>query len=132
MKLSKHFSWLAPYINLAIPHIKNLYLLKRISARSPRKNQVQRCNAMTTWTSEGDYKITLYRSYQDIESLKPLRISITNYSKIDILEYLAHELAHLQHWEHTTDHKKLENKLHSLFMNRLKREGYVSEEESED
>lgn len=131
MKISKYFLWLAPYVNSSIPHIKNLYRLKRISARSPRKDQIQRCNAITTIDENKNYKITIYRFFQNIDISNGIEIALEPYSKIDILESLAHELAHLEHWNHTPEHKKLENKLLNLFMGKLKRSGYVSEEESE-
>jgi predicted metal-dependent hydrolase len=46
-----------------------------------------------------------------------------------LLQYLAHELAHLEHWDHTPDHKHLECILMSAFMTRLKQDFYVSEED---
>jgi len=45
-----------------------------------------------------------------------------------MLVHLAHELAHLVHEDHTPEHKKLECKLIRLFMSRLKKDGYISEE----
>jgi hypothetical protein len=51
------------------------------------------------------------------------------YSKIDLLGHLAHEMAHLKYWTHTPEHKMLECKLTVIFMRHLLKSGYVSEEE---
>jgi hypothetical protein len=54
---------------------------------------------------------------------------IKPYSTLDLLQYLAHELSHLEHWEHTTGHKSLESKIMGMFMTKLSHAGYISEED---
>jgi hypothetical protein len=50
---------------------------------------------------------------------------------MDLLRYLAHELAHLEHWNHTTGHTQLECIVLSIFMTKLAQEGYISEEDED-
>lgn len=65
---------------------------------------------------------------QKIKKLKPLSICVGNYSSLDILAYLAHELSHMRYWEHSPHRTILECKLNIIFMKRAIKEGYISEE----
>lgn len=50
---------------------------------------------------------------------------------IELLCTLAHELAHLLEFDHTPAHKELEARITSIFMRRLQKDGYISEEAEE-
>ena len=54
------------------------------------------------------------------------------YTLIELLCTLAHELAHIKHWQHTPHHKMLENHLTTLFMQKLDKEGYICEEKDKE
>lgn len=123
IKIHKRLLWLKPYLILAEPYLHNMYKLTRLSSRIPRHNQIQRCHAQISRMSNGEFRITMYVQYYDAA------FKLMNYSKIDMLTHLAHELAHLDHWNHTPHHKKLEAKLTSSFMHELLLTGYSSEEE---
>lgn len=106
-----------------LPHIKQL---KRISTKRGNKERWQHCHGLISYYDNRSYRITLYVTYHSI-----LTDKINDYSTVDLLQYLAHELSHLEHWDHTPDHKALECKIMGLFMSRLKSDGYVSEEDEE-
>ena len=132
MKISKDLDWLKPYLVIASGKV-NITRLKRISAKKPKKNFIenQACHGIITKYFNGkDHRITLYTDYIAIGKIHPeVELSISPYSKIDTLCFFAHELAHLAHWDHTTDHKSLEATLIKLFMTKLKKDGYISEED---
>jgi len=59
-----------------------------------------------------------------------VRLRRMPYSTIDILEILAHELAHtVESFEHTPDHKIMECRIKTIFMKVLKKQKYTCEED---
>lgn len=129
MKIHKKLSWLKEYIELAkpiIPEIRNIYFVREIFHQ---KNKLQKIHASLTYEFIfGSYVLSLYTRFKR-QAKKPRLAKEEEYSKIELLENLAHELAHLKHWEHTPEHKVLESKLSILFMERLLESGYISAEE---
>lgn len=124
MIIVKELEWMRDYIDQVshlLPHIKQL---RRISSKRGNKEKWQHCHGLITYFDKKSYRITLYVTYHEMMSdqIKP-------YSTIDLLQYLAHELSHLEHWEHTPQHKQLECIIMSLFMGKLAASGYVSEED---
>lgn len=103
-----------------LPKIKQL---KKISSKTGNKERYQHCHGLITYFNKKSFRITLYITYHDI-----LTDKICNYTTIDLLQYLAHELAHLEHWDHTPEHKLLECSIVNIFMTKLLEEGYTSEE----
>jgi hypothetical protein len=77
-------------------------------------------------------EIQVWLSYQSKhKSLGKLKCSLKYepLSKIDILEIVAHELAHTNtDWLHTTKHRVMTNFISTIFMDRLNDEGYITEE----
>ena len=130
MIIAKELEWTREYIESVthlLPHLKNL---KRINTRKASKKFIQWCHGVCTKYYNGkNFRITLYTNAMSIKKIKPLNINIVQYSKMEMLMTLAHELAHLEHWNHTPDHKSLECTIGLVFMAKLKAEGYVSEEE---
>lgn len=132
LKFSSDFDWFRPYVK-KVKHIVPLEQLEKIISVRPRTDQIQHGYAqlVTEYHGNGHVKrryISINTHYCKLMSLKPLKRKALPFSKIDLLESLAHELAHLTHHDHTPDHKKLECRIKSIFMTQLEREGYISEE----
>jgi hypothetical protein len=130
MIITRELEWLRDYVHAIEPMLPEVKRLKRISGKKAHKDYVQRVHA-TCWEYYADkksYKINLYTSKSSVSSLRPLKMKLSKYSTMEILMNLAHELAHLRHWDHTPDHKILECSIALVFMNLLKNDGYESEE----
>lgn len=133
IKFSPELEWLRPYFN-KVKNIVPVQNLEKVIARKPRMNQLQHSHAqLVTYTSNETGKIV--RQYISInlyfikpEKLNPMVRKKNPFSKIDLLEHFAHELAHLEHEPHTPKHKRLENRICNIFMNMLEKSGYISEE----
>ena len=133
MRIHKNLIWLKSYILDAkhiIPRVRDIKLVKELFHQ---KGKIQRVEGSLTYDFLfGKYTLSLYGSYKKEVRIDPnLEMVIRPYSKIDILNTLAHELAHLKHWDHTPEHKLLESELTILFMERLLKSGYISEEEEQ-
>lgn len=131
--ISEQLEWIRPYL-VDVEHLVPIKHLRRVTAKKPRKDftQNQLCHGMITRYAryKRDFKITLYTYFIDITKIHPeVHMRLRPYSKIDTLCFLAHELSHMVHWDHTPQHKSLEAELTHLFMIRLRASGYVSEEE---
>jgi hypothetical protein len=131
--ISPSLAWVGEYLEV-VEHLVPMKKLRRISAKVPRKDfsQNQLCHGQITRYAryKGTFKIMLYTSFISVDRIHPeVHLSLKEYSKIDTLSFLAHELAHMVHWDHSPDHKKLEAEITYLFMMKLKASGYVSEEE---
>lgn len=124
MIIVKKLEWMREYINAVSHLLPNLKKLKKISSKTGNKERWQHSHGLITYYDQKNYRITLYITYHDMISDK-----IKEYSTIDLLQYLAHELSHLEHWDHTPNHKNLECIILSIFMTMLSRDGYISEEE---
>lgn len=124
MKIVKKLEWLKDYIVEAEHILPKIKQLKKISSKTGNRGRWQHCHGLITYFDKKSFRITLYVTYHDLPSDK-----IKKYSTVDLLQYLAHELAHIEHWDHTPDHKLLECKILSVFMKKLFNDGYISEEE---
>lgn len=127
--IAKELEWTRKYIEAVRHLLPKMKKLKRLSVKKANKKYVQRvlgvCNM---YHDKRHYRITLYTSGTCVDTIKPLEIHLIQFSTLDILRTLAHELAHLEHWEHTPDHESLTCSITLVFMAMLKTEGYVSEE----
>jgi hypothetical protein len=126
MKIVKELEWVRSYIHVVSHLLPKIKQLKKISSRKGSKEYWQHFHGLITYFDKKSFRITLYTTYHDTMSDK-----IKNYSTIDILLYLAHELSHLEHWDHTPQHKQLECIIMGIFMTKLSEDGYVSEEVEE-
>jgi hypothetical protein len=126
MIIVKKLEWFRPYIKSIEHLVPKIKKLKRISAKSGDKYRWQHAHGIISYFNDKSFRMTFYTTYHNmvIDKIQP-------YSTIDLLQYLAHELAHLEHWEHTTSHKHLEVTIMSIFMTRLAQDGYISEEDEE-
>jgi hypothetical protein len=129
MYISPCLAWIEPYLDAAKPIVPKLKKVSHILTRTPNIKQLQHSQAHIVHISEKDeYKITINSCYFTLEKIKPVERKKRFYSQIDILSHLAHEIAHLNYWDHTPDHKALECRLTEIFMYMLKAQGYHSEE----
>lgn len=126
MIIVKELEWMRGYVESVSHLLPKIKQLKKISSRRGSREYWQHFHGLITYFDKKSFRITLYITYHETLSDK-----IKNYSTIDILQYLAHELSHLEHWDHTPQHKYLENIIMGIFMTKLASEGYVSEEEEE-
>jgi hypothetical protein len=123
-KLPVKFKWLEPYLELSKSYLPEGKRISRVSAWSIENKRVGQgmhaCIMTDDWIT---YRIYIHTHRHPRDS------KVLANSKIDILGYLAHELAHTLDMDHTPKHKILEMELCAAFMKQLKREGYISEEE---
>lgn len=104
-----------------VPKVKNI---NKITSKKANPNFGQHFQGSIVYYDNKPERICLYTSYRDRNNPKKIK----KYSTIDLLSTLAHELAHLEHWDHTPDHKHLECVILQVFMVQLKSDFYVSEE----
>ena len=123
MRVSPTFKWLIPYVELGLTYIPK----KKITLIGEWKLG-QRCgrghHAAILTSDNKNYRVYFQTMYHPRTSKKALE-----FSKIDIVKTLAHEMAHMKEFDHTPAHTKLDAKLQSAFMNMLTKSGYISEEE---
>ena len=129
-RFSEKLEWLEGYLTLASSFIPKIKKLKSVTIITPKPKQRARIYGCLTHRVDGYYSMTLYVKYNSIIKLYPkVTMKLKTFSKVDILSTFAHELAHLNHWDHTPQHKMLEAKLTMLFMAKLAESGYISEED---
>jgi hypothetical protein len=127
LKYSKELEWLRPYIEKArvcVPNIDKLDALYKL----PLKKNKRQTIAGVCHEQGGRYKIFLYTEYNSIKKYNPLTLKRKKYSKIDIIEHLAHELSHMVHWDHCPKRLILQSQLAIIFAGMLYFDGYESEE----
>lgn len=124
LTIVKEFEWMRDYIDSVSHLLPTLKQLKKISSKKADLYRGQHFQGIIIYYDKKSYRICLYTSYKDRNVHK-----LHKYSTIDLLGNLAHELAHLQHWDHTPQHKQLECTIMSIFMTKLAQDFYVSEEE---
>lgn len=121
MILSKDIEFLAEYLELVEPFFPNFHQLKRITSIHGRPNTSHRIYGQLWSYKNGTKRMSIYVNYFENDTKK-------YFSTLDILCTLSHELSHLLYVDHTPEHKILECTLTTLFMNKLKMNGYTSEE----
>ena len=123
MRISPKLLWMQGYIKLGLTYLPDEVVISRVSAWGVKSGRGVGVHACIYQDKNGHpYRIWMHTHYYLGEEVRP-------FSKIDLLGLLAHELAHTVEWKHTPKHKQIESKILSAFMRKLKREGYVSEEE---
>lgn len=126
-KISKSLEWMREYLDVAIPYLPVGVSISKLAAWSKVGGRYGKgCQACIITNDNETFRIYLHLSRHPRGEKFP-----TPYTRLELLELLAHELAHTLSWDHTPEHKELESKLSLVFMNRLKQEGYVSSEEEE-
>lgn len=129
-RLAKDIQWLGPFLRLA----KGLVPIHRIreirTARTPL-DKIEHSVATCGKLPGGFYRIVIKTHYQRQKAIGEGRFVHSGYarhSKLFVLDSLAHELAHVKHWEHTPQHLVLQSKLLLRFARELERQGFHSTE----
>lgn len=125
MIIVKELEWLRDYATAVAYLLPKIKQVRKVSSKKANHDRGQHFVGIITYYDLKSYRICLYTTY------KPRNIGekLGHYSTLDILCAFAHELAHLEHWTHTPEHKQLECNILGIFMHMLKQDGYVSEEE---
>jgi hypothetical protein len=123
MVITKKLEWMRDYINEVEHLVPKVKYLRRITAKQCTPDQKQHIHGMFTYADNKHYRITLYVTRKERNTHK-----IIPYTAIEMLHNLAHELSHILTLEHTPERMKLECVIMTQFMNKLSREGYISEE----
>lgn len=119
-RISPKLEWLRPYLFIGLLYLPKKHKIVRIGSWSVGSSRGKNVAGAIFQDRLGDgHRIWLHTHLN----------KNTPYSKIEILNTLAHEMAHTVDWKHTPKHKKLESRITNAFMNYLQKEGYVSEEE---
>lgn len=133
MHIDPEFLWLAPYIE-QIRETLNIDRLSGIRLLLTPEKKKQTISAKFLIDVDNKYYIELTTTYQKFHKNKLNIESLASLSKIDILSFFAHELAHYflviahDEWDHTPEHKVLESQITILFMDLLAKQGYISDE----
>lgn len=122
-KICSKLDWLRPYLYCGKRFISQNRKISRIGAWTFGKSKGANYHACVYQDRDGDpYRIWLHTHYEDSDG------KVVRFSKIDILRLLAHEMAHVEEWNHTPRHASIEAKIHMAFMKMLQDDGYISEE----
>jgi hypothetical protein len=128
LNFSPELKWMRPYVEKArvcVPNIDKLEGVYKIGLKKDKRQTI----AGSCIEQGGKYKIMLYTEYNSIKSYNPLKLKRKKYSKIDMVEHLAHELSHMVHWEHCPKRLILQSQLAIIFAGMLYFDGYISEED---
>ena len=133
IKINASLEWVRDYLR-RVKHLFPYNRLVRIRAKATAPiNAKEPYNACILHDEvEDTYEIILVTNWQEKYKYfdgNKCHLRHSPFSRIDLLNHLAHELAHMLHWRHTPEHKILESKITTLFMKQLLRDGYVSEED---
>lgn len=119
------------YIDLLTDYkFPKLLLIKGIGSHS--LSTIQNCEGRTWFLPNGDKEIDIFLTYQQKYSPhngNQCNIKKKPFSTMDLLITLAHELSHVAtDFDHTPNHKIIECKILIIFMKKLLKDGYISEE----
>lgn len=103
IKLSKNIEWLRPFVN-SVAHMVPLDKLKSIKGYRVQKNMEENQDGSLIKYG-GKYFMTI--RIQNVPK-PPKDMHYKNIRYANLLDTLAHELAHLVHWEHTAEHFRLQ------------------------
>jgi len=102
-QLPKDLIWLKPYLE-AVAHIIPLEKVQSIRYYKSRKHHKKEHHKAITYKSGNNKSFSII-----LRTKLPLdeRLLLRYYDQEDVMFYLAHELAHVRYWEHTTKHLNL-------------------------
>jgi len=124
------YEWMRPFIKEVSHLIPKNKRITKIYSVDIQEDKAQRYLGLCATRNFRSYSIGLYKRRWWISKWKHYerkREALT-LTKISILQNLAHEIAHVTHWDHTPERQMLENKIMNIFMRNLLTQGYVSEE----
>jgi len=117
IKYSKNVLWLKPFVE-ATKNLVDLSKIRSIRGYRVPVNRNPACDGVTNYYSEKNHRISI-RIWEAPED-KHLR---SRYE--DILITLGHEISHIVHWEHNSDHFKLLGQLMVRFARIIKKENII-------
>lgn len=120
MILHKQLKWIGPYLE-DVAHMVPLEKVCRINLLFYKGKRPPYVGLCTAWTDQ-TYSI-LVKMPDTIKNEVPL----APWAQEEILCHLAHELAHLAHWDHTRERFLLEALIYHQFAVTLNRLGYEEE-----
>jgi hypothetical protein len=123
MKISKKLEWMRPYVTEGLKHVPKGKAVTRLWTFKLGGRYGKHETAAIITNDFKEYRIYLHTMRH------PRGQPPSQFSKIDMIKYLAHEMAHMKDMDHTPRHSRLEGKLQAIFSAMLEKEGYVSEEE---
>ena len=117
MKIAKNVKWIEPFVD-AVAHLLPMHRLIQIRGYKVRKGVADICWGSITRDDGHKFEINLkiFEKKHKYDKHKRSRYEM-------VLQTLAHELAHMVHWEHTPDHFEFQSKLMLRFSNVLRKEG---------
>jgi len=131
VEVSKNLEWTKPYLEDVSDIVDFTKICKIKGVSKTRADRVERHLGLCIPRGK-KLEIQIWLSYQSKKkSLGRLKCTLeyAPLSKLDILDILAHELAHTNtDWLHTTKHRIMTNFINTIFMDRLNEEGYITEE----
>lgn len=129
IRYSKDLKWVEPYVQMAKMYLPKFSKLKAIQKLPLNPKKRATIHGVCHQGEDGLYKILIYTEYNSITKYRPeLVLKRKRYSKLDILCTLAHELSHMEYWDHCPKRQILESQLTILFMSKIHFDGYISEE----
>lgn len=115
-KYSKDFEWLAPFVD-SVRHLTPVHLLRKVSSSKVPIGKIEQSVGTCIKFSETNYAITILGYKQYGKRHKPEIIE-------NVLVTLAHELAHLIHWDrHDMYFARLMSTIFSVFVEQLETYG---------
>lgn len=117
---SSNVRWLIPFVRAAKPLIP-YQKLKRVHGYHLSTRMGVASSGTITRNTTGHFKISIplndYSIHRPRDSKRAKIIEVVPNYTWEILSSLAHELAHMVHWEHTPAHMRLEARLMIRFAN---------------
>jgi hypothetical protein len=131
IKIHNVFKWLIPYIKKARQLGVPIWEIDRIDGYFVPKNRLEQQSASCNRNVKLRFRIMLLTKYQNQKSIGNGKFIISGWSNHksksnfeSTIDFLAHELAHVVHWEHTEDRYILEKQLQLSFARLSKKMGY--------
>jgi hypothetical protein len=126
--LSPNLTSLSDFMDIVLAYVPRGKRIVKIYELHPHPEKLARCYAQISTSNDREYSIGLYRTYYRLDHLRPLKRTLKEFSTLDTLMHLAHEISHLVEWEHTPYRQVLECRIGVELMERAIELGYVSEE----
>lgn len=104
MRVSPRLVWLEPYARLGLSFVNPNKELERIGALKYGTDWGSNEHAFLIQRAIGEpYRIWMHTHYTHTDA----------FSKIELLEILAHEIAHMEDWDHSAFHGQLSGRIYS-------------------
>jgi hypothetical protein len=133
MIFNRSAEWLIPFVVRSSKFVKGMKNVESLTLCRPPIGIVKPFHGITYYSYwDKKYSIVIYTHGTLIKRKNPLELKYEPHSVIETLECLAHELAHIDHFNHTPKHKILECKIKTALMVELDSLGYSSDEDNKN